>query len=135
MSSAMKLYVHIQGVFDDYVSIKAVDVGGTIEDFIELILKEKQSKLSAHFNVNIDAGEVQLYYQGSGRASKSKPGSLVKHDDSFEDIVGVVTENLYFRMEIKQVRPVVGKFLFYISQNMMKILFFENTHCFNSSKV
>ena len=100
MSSAIKHYVHIQGVFDDYVSIKAVDVGGTIEDFIELILKEKQSKLSAHFNVDIDAGEVKLYYQGSDIKSKTTVETLAGHWQKLSEFIKPGQQTAFFRMEI-----------------------------------
>ena len=109
MSSAIKHYVHIQGVFDDYVSIKAVDVGGTIEDFIEDILNQKQSKLSAHFNVDIDAGEVKLYYQGSDIKSKTTVETLAGHWQKLSELIKPGQENAFFRMEILTVSPLIGK--------------------------
>ena len=107
-SSSVEYWVFLVDVLPRYFCLKSeVNVDGNVNDLIDTVLNEKKKKISDHFKTDVDASEVEVYYEGPTEGISTDKWKLLKHSSLLSSVTTTLP-TAYFRMEIQQLCPADG---------------------------
>jgi len=109
-SSSVVYWVLFSGCYVNHQKIVAQPELIDVQSLVEKTLLVKSSIIkSTYKDIVVDAGNVNVYYQGSNTKSKTTVETLAGHWQKLSELIKPGQQAAFFRMEIQTVSPLIGK--------------------------